>query len=295
MSPTLTIVIPTYNRPGLLVRAVESALIACPQDGEVIVVDDRSDTAETALAQLAQDTRLQIVTNTGDKGAAGARNMGISIANGDIILFLDDDDALVADYPVRIQNAAARSTAAFGFSAIDVVAGETRQRVSRPALEHGLIGADVPLEQKTAAFSAGFWIRKSTFQSVGPIAPDQTNDEDTDLCCRFYGQGHQAWFEPEPGCIIYRDYETGDTTAPQLTRSTAPAEMAACYMRTFQRNEGYFGRVSADRWFLLRRALRAAGKTRTDAVARTLLKGLRPVSWQIKGWLYWQMKRAGPR
>lgn len=38
-----TIVIPTHNREALLERAVRSALATCPADGEVLVVDDKSD------------------------------------------------------------------------------------------------------------------------------------------------------------------------------------------------------------------------------------------------------------
>ena len=83
---TVSIIIPTYNRPALLQRAVASALAACPQDGEVIVVDDRSDTAIKALRDVT-DPRLRITTNTGDKGAAGARNHGIAQAKGDIVMF----------------------------------------------------------------------------------------------------------------------------------------------------------------------------------------------------------------
>ena len=294
MTPSLSIVIPTYNRPALLKRAVESALAACPKGGEIIVVDDRSDTAEEALSNTTNNLSLNVIDNTGVKGAAGARNCGADIARGDIILFFDDDHTLVQDYPARVLKAA-QSGADWGFAALTAIEGNETRLLARPKLPDGLIPNETPLEDKTAAFSAGFWVRRDVFLSLGGIAPDQVNDEDTDLCCRLHAANHPAWFEPEPGCTVYRGYETGADTAPQLTRSTDPAVMVNCYVRTFQRNEAAYRNRPADRWFLLRRALRVAARNGIDPAAHTLLSGLRPRSWQIKGWLFWQMKKAGQR
>ena len=97
MPVDISIIIPTYNRASLLRRAVASALAACPDKAEVVVVDDQSDTAEGALADVADDPRLTVVTNAGDKGASGARNFGVQIARGAIVIFLDDDDEIIAD------------------------------------------------------------------------------------------------------------------------------------------------------------------------------------------------------
>lgn len=47
-----SIVIPTCNREALLVRAVQSALLACPADGEVLVVDDKSAISASTVLPL---------------------------------------------------------------------------------------------------------------------------------------------------------------------------------------------------------------------------------------------------
>jgi len=286
----LSIVIPTFNRPALLKRAVQSAFAACPESAEIIVVDDRSYTAVDALVEWVNQPEITIVTNTGAKGAAGARNEGARLARGQIILFFDDDDTLVEDYPERVIQAAQQSDAVFGFSSlIGQVDGQIR-KLDRPRLNPGVIDIGVPLRHKLAAFSAGFWIHRNTLNEVGGIAVDQTTDEDTDLCCRLHGMGFKAWFDPRPGCTVYRGYTAETNTEPQLTQSTDPLVSASCQMRTFQRNQHYFELRSADRWFLLRRALRTAAKHRADVVAKTLLKGLRPFSWQVKGWLLWKSR-----
>ncbi|MCG3269144.1 glycosyltransferase [Yoonia sp. I 8.24] len=292
MTRPLSIIIPTYNRPKLLQRAVQSALAACPDGAEIIVVDDRSDTAESALHDVISDPRVTVLTNPGEKGAAGARNAGAQVATGQILLFFDDDDTLIADYPGRVL-AAAQTGASFGFSARMRVENGRQQAELRPELPTGMLPNDTPLSAKLAAFSAGYWVRRAVFAQVGPIAPDQVNDEDTDLCCKLYAQGHAAWYDPVPGCAVHSGYDTNDTTAPQLTQSTDPAAMVACYVRTFERHASGFQSRPADHWFLLRRALRVAARTGVDAGGNQLLQGLRPRSLQLKGWLFWQMKKAG--
>lgn len=291
---TVSIIIPTYNRPALLQRAVASALAACPQDGEVIVVDDRSDTAIKALRDVT-DPRLRITTNTGDKGAAGARNHGIAQAKGDIVMFLDDDDVMVADYPGWVLAAAAGSEADWGFSAQHAVDGDAVASFNPSGAAGRLFPQNAPLQRQIAAFSAGFWVRRHVFVRLDGVVPDQVNDEDTDFCCRLVAGGYRAWFEPEAGCIVYRGYATDEYTAPQLTRVFDPVVASQCYARTFQRNEGAFRDKPAARWFLLFRALRACARNQADDVARDLLAGIRPGVFRVKGYCYWQIKRLGRR
>jgi glycosyltransferase involved in cell wall biosynthesis len=85
-------VIPTYNRPSLVVRAVKTALTQTHTNMEVVVVmDGPDDSTSKALGAIA-DPRIQIVTLPQHQGACGARNAGVQAANGEWIAFLDDDD-----------------------------------------------------------------------------------------------------------------------------------------------------------------------------------------------------------
>ena len=293
----VSIIIPTYNRSALLQRAVASALTACPQDGEVIVIDDRSDTAETALRDIT-DPRLRITTNTGDKGAAGARNHGIAQARGEIVMFLDDDDVMVADYPARVIAAARESVADWGFARRAEIAWigqalETARPIQTPDIATGMVPDNVPILTRLPAFSQGFWIRREVFDDLGPIFADQTLDEDSDYCFRLYGQGRRAWFESEPGCIYTQNYAVGENTAPQLTRGAAKRIESECHLRTFQRNQKYFGTRSPERWALIRRCLRFAAYHDVSETPPELLAGLKPLDWRVCAWLFWQMKRRG--
>lgn len=296
ISPNLSIVIPTYNRPFILPRAVASALAACPQNSEIIVVDDQSNTAEGALQSVADDPRLKIVTNKGDKGAAGARNFGVKIAQGEVIIFLDDDDEIIPDYPARVIAAAKQSKADFGFSAamlVDHQLNTERSSTTKKskALQQGVLPANVPLQYKMPGLGYGFWISKATFQDVGGISISQIVDEDGDLFCRLFGLGHTCWFETAPGVRVHKAYETGGQIATTLSKGTAPLVEAECRLRTYRQNHHHFPRRSADRWFLIRRILRHAAYKGVNDVAVNLLREIKPIDWQVKAWFFWKNKQ----
>ncbi|MEM6352772.1 MAG: glycosyltransferase family 2 protein [Cyanobacteria bacterium P01_D01_bin.14] len=90
--PNVSVIIPTRNRPNLVVRAVHSALRQTLTEIEVIVVIDGVDpTTQSALAEI-QDDRLAILELTENQGAPNARNQGVLKAQSPWIAFLDDDD-----------------------------------------------------------------------------------------------------------------------------------------------------------------------------------------------------------
>lgn len=90
-NPLLSIIIPTYNRPHLLSRAVNSALGQTLEDIEVIVVDD----ASPEPVQLPEHPQLSIIRLPQNSGGAVARNTGAKAARGRWITFVDDDDELL--------------------------------------------------------------------------------------------------------------------------------------------------------------------------------------------------------
>jgi glycosyltransferase involved in cell wall biosynthesis len=92
MSPEVTVVIPTCNRPDLATRAVHSALGQTYEDLEVLVVIDGPDPAtERALAAIP-DARLRVLPLAERGRAPNARNVGARAATGRWTAFLDDDD-----------------------------------------------------------------------------------------------------------------------------------------------------------------------------------------------------------
>ena len=85
----VSLIIPTFNRPHLLSRAVESAQRA-GQDVEVIVVDDGSSDGTASVCAALRDVKY--IRLDRNQGVAGARNVGLLESSGEFIAFLDDDD-----------------------------------------------------------------------------------------------------------------------------------------------------------------------------------------------------------
>lgn len=229
----LSIVIPTHRRPRLLPRAVGSALAASGPGVEVLVVADRDESAAQTLARWADDPRLRLLHSDGPGGAAATRNCGVAAARGAVLLFLDDDDELIAGYPDRVLAVAGQGRAVWGF------AGQLRrmaddappERVAGQGWAGGLPDRAVPFRRKMAGLSCGAWVRRDLFLALGGLCVEQALDEDFDLCCRLLAAGHQPWFEPEPAVILDRV----DTTV-RLTNSADLETRSACSLRTFLRN-----------------------------------------------------------
>lgn len=91
-SPQVSTVIPTRGRPGLVVRAVRSALAQTVAPYEVIVVVDGPDPATYQALLSLHDQRVRVIALETPVGGAEARNVGARAASGDWIALLDDDD-----------------------------------------------------------------------------------------------------------------------------------------------------------------------------------------------------------
>ena len=87
--PRTSIIIPTFNRPQLLPRAIESAR-AAGKDVEIIVVDDAS--VDGTAAVCSELGGVKYIRLEHSQGVAGARNVGILASSSEYIAFLDDDD-----------------------------------------------------------------------------------------------------------------------------------------------------------------------------------------------------------
>ena len=90
--PTVSVIIPTYNRAHLIGRAIKSVLNQTYQDFEIIVVNDGSTDNTEEVVKSFSDKRIKYIWHEKNKGAAAARNTGIKIAKGEYIAFQDSDD-----------------------------------------------------------------------------------------------------------------------------------------------------------------------------------------------------------
>ena len=96
-SELVSIVMPVYNSARTLLESVNSVQAQTWREWELILVDDcSSDTSRELVAQLvATDARIRSVKLATNQGAALARNVGVQVALGRYIAFLDSDDLWV--------------------------------------------------------------------------------------------------------------------------------------------------------------------------------------------------------
>lgn len=88
----VSVIIPFFNRIPYLLEAIESVLNQTHKNLEIILVDDGStDDIEGVRKVSAKDARIKYA-NQENKGVSVARNLGIGIATGEYIAFLDSDD-----------------------------------------------------------------------------------------------------------------------------------------------------------------------------------------------------------
>ncbi|MCA9293114.1 MAG: glycosyltransferase family 2 protein [Phycisphaerales bacterium] len=96
-NPRVSVVIPTFGRPAMLARAIESVLAQTITDWELIISDDEREAGEgwaVACAYADRDARITACRNLGVAGQASNLNHAMAQARGEWIKPLYDDDEL---------------------------------------------------------------------------------------------------------------------------------------------------------------------------------------------------------
>lgn len=88
----VSVITPTRNRPELLAQAIRSVLAQTYGRWEMVVVDDGGHDAKSVVADIGDD-RVRAV-EVSHRGASAARNVGLDLATGDVVTYLDDDNEL---------------------------------------------------------------------------------------------------------------------------------------------------------------------------------------------------------
>lgn len=99
-TPSISAIVPVYNRSHCVGRAIRSVLDQDHVVHEILVVDDgSSDDLISAIEPFGE--RVRLVQHPTNQGAAAARNTGIQQAAGDLVAFLDSDDVWKTDKLAR--------------------------------------------------------------------------------------------------------------------------------------------------------------------------------------------------
>ena len=196
-SPGVSIVIPAYRAEGTIMKCLTALMhqTAASDSYEIIVVDDGSDDNTCDQVEKMKNVRLFKQQNA---GPSAARNFGVNQAQGEIVLFTDDDCEPVKDWIDRMLDP---------FQEEEIV-GVKGTYLTR---QHELVARFVQLEFEDKydrmskekyidfidTYSAGYrrniLIANNGFDTTFPVA----STEDQELSFRLAQQGFKMVFEPQ--------------------------------------------------------------------------------------------------
>ena len=190
--PSVSVVIPTRNRSGLLKTTLRSVLWQRDVDLEVIVVDEASSDDTAGVVASFKDPHVVLVRHERPLGPSGARNSGSARARGEWLAFVDDDDVWAPDKIAR-QVAAADATDrvwAYGGvvnigASMEVVSG-----VQSPSPE--VVMAALPGYNPIPGGTSNAIVKRSAFAAVGRFDERLPPCEDWDLWARLASIGPPA-------------------------------------------------------------------------------------------------------
>ena len=182
-SPVFSVVIATFNRADLLLRAVTSVLRQEFRDFELIVIDDGSTDHTARVIQGMADPRVVYVSQQ-NKGRSAARNRGARMARGNLLTFLDSDDEVMTSWLGSFREV-------LGDERASVVCCGARIRIDRPHLRSHSEMLRLPKSLEplftgiSGLFLTGtFALKTSLFLQLGGYEESLAFSENTDLSLR---------------------------------------------------------------------------------------------------------------
>ena len=99
----ISIIMPVFNKGKYIEQAIESVLNQSFKEFEFIIVDDGStdESREICDKYAKQDYRIRVV-HINNAGVSNARNVGLDMARGEYITFIDADDKIKKEYLIKI-------------------------------------------------------------------------------------------------------------------------------------------------------------------------------------------------
>lgn len=223
-NPLVTVIIPTFNRRQWIGACLDSIRAQTYSQVETLVIDDCSTdgTVEWLRGQPAYEfARLHVQPKNG--GASVARNTGVGLARGELIVFIDSDDLLA---PNHIETAVGvfQSHANVGLFACDstiigsdgdvLFAGRTWHEI-QSELKNYPVRTGARHLRDVFIFSnifPGFTLPKTVLEELNGFDQSIFPMDDYDLMLRVAGAGYDVYYQHEP--LALRREHTGQCSGP---------------------------------------------------------------------------------
>jgi glycosyltransferase involved in cell wall biosynthesis len=164
--PLFSIIIPTRNEANDIVRTLDACLAINYEPKEIIVVDDSSDETVQIVERYADRGVKLVHRQKNSNGCCGARNLGMQLARGDILVILNADDVPRPDFLKRLLKHYQR-----GVDYVIVKSVVLNQENPWGKLISAS-GMDWSGNEQKMEWSEGFSCRRSAAEAVGYIPGD---------------------------------------------------------------------------------------------------------------------------
>ena len=204
--PTLSVIIPNYNRADLIGETLDNVLAQTRAPDEVIVVDDGS--TDNSVAIIERYGKRVTLIRQANAGPGAARNRGLAAARGELIQFMDSDDLWSLNKLEAQERALIESGADFAYSPWLQARLENGQaRHADPVIQqHPLPPSRPPLAWYLRGWVIVFQcclFRRSLLDAAGPYREDLMPSEDSELLFRILKGGARPVHVPE-ALVLYR-------------------------------------------------------------------------------------------
>jgi glycosyltransferase involved in cell wall biosynthesis len=260
-TPLVTVVIPTWNREGLVEQAVASVVAQTYGNWELVVADDGSTDATVDRLNRFALSNLHVVRSAHCGHIGRLRNLGAGVGSGELIAFLDSDDLWRPHKLERQVRALGNSDAGWSYTEYALFADDGAEIPLRsgkaPAISGDIVHA--LMNEETGVCPCTLLVRRSLFEAIGGCSEDPRLScrDDAELALRL-ARASKAIAVPEQLTLV-REH------AGRLTRTLdAPHEHSAVVYEFFLKSGGddELLRLARARWA---RCLLAAGAQRLEA------------------------------
>lgn len=226
----ITVIIPTYNRAGMLGGAIHSLLRQRHEaDLDILVIDDASTDGTSALLNTLSAThpQVRVLRHEVNRGPSQARNSGLAclLPDTSLVTFLDSDDLspvgrFAADLPLLVNDPSVDLT--YGrIMLVDAIDPQSLEPTSG-ARRLELLGIHL---------SAGLY-RRSLIERIGVIDAGLRQAEDTDYLLRIF-EANTHFVETTTLCLYYLRHDSNTTNDNAESRRW----FAAALLRSMQRRK----------------------------------------------------------
>jgi glycosyltransferase involved in cell wall biosynthesis len=219
--PTVSIIIPTYNREHVLGRAVQSVLAQTYQDFELIIVDDGSTDNTEKLVKSFTSEKIRYIQHRENKGVAAARNTGIRSAKGDYIAFQDSDDEWLPEKLEKQMRAFATAPPEVGIVYTGFLMITTKKREYKPSAAVTPKDGDIfrsLLRGEYLASPQASVVKRECFERVGMFDEHFPPMEDRELFLRF-SKHYQFKYINEPLLLYYPQPDSASRNIRAIIRA----------------------------------------------------------------------------